>query len=234
MRPVSSLPVPALVFGIASLMALAAAAVSSSAKVAVAPVQAGEEFGALIGRDDHGYVADGWEQQGPGYFLLDPETGVLESHGGMGLFYYAAQQFSDFALELEYKTSKFDSNSGIFVRIPEVPTNNDYIAHTFEIQIDDSDEGKGGKHVTGSVYDVKAPTGRPAHRTGEWNHFRISFVGEHISVELNGQRVLDWDATPGGKVKDFAARGYIGLQNHDRDSSVWFRNIRIKEVAPAS
>lgn len=234
MRPVSSLPIPALLFGIASLMALSAGAVSSTAKVAVASTQDSDGFESLIRQNEQGYVADGWEQQGPGYFLLDPETGVLESHGGMGLFYFGARQFSDFVLELEYKTSKFDSNSGIFVRIPEVSTNNDYIAHSFEIQIDDADNSKGGKHVTGSVFDVKAPTGRPANKTGEWNHFRISFVGEHITVELNGEQVLDWDARPGGKVKDFAAGGYIGLQNHDRDSSVWFRNIRIKDVAPAS
>jgi len=31
-------------------------------------------------------------------------------------------------------------------------------------------------------------------------------------------------------VEDFAARGYIGLQNHDRDTSTMFRNIFVKSL----
>ena len=49
-------------------------------------------------------------------------------------------------------------------------------------------------------------------------------------MELNDQTVLDWDAEPRGKVEDFAARGYIGLQNHDRDTTTMFRNIFIKSL----
>ena len=33
-----------------------------------------------------------------------------------------------------------------------------------------------------------------------------------------------------GKVEDFARRGYVGLQNHDDDSPVYFRNIFVKEL----
>ena len=49
-------------------------------------------------------------------------------------------------------------------------------------------------------------------------------------MELNGQKVLDWEAEPRGKIKDFAERGYIGLQNHDDRSPVYFRNIFVKEL----
>ena len=42
--------------------------------------------------------------------------------------------------------------------------------------------------------------------------------------------MLDWHAVPRGKVEDFAARGYIGLQNHDRDVKTMFRNIFIKSL----
>jgi hypothetical protein len=37
-------------------------------------------------------------------------------------------------------------------------------------------------------------------------------------------------AEPVGKVADFAPRGYFGLQNHDWETSVWFRNIRVKKL----
>lgn len=75
------------------------------------------------------------------------------------------------------------------------------------------------------------PAGAAAFKpTGEWNHFKITFQGSHIQVELNGLRVVDWKAEPRGKVKDFAAEGYIGLQNHDSIAPVYFRNIFIKEL----
>ena len=54
--------------------------------------------------------------------------------------------------------------------------------------------------------------------------------GHHITVELNGKRVTDWEAEPRGKVKDFAPRGYIGLQNHDVRSLVFFKNLQVKEL----
>ncbi len=170
----------------------------------------------------------GWNQYGPGFFELDPETGVLTSHGGMGLFWYAVEEFGDFVLELEFKCADVHTNSGIFLRVPGIPASNDYIYHSFEIQIDDSLEGI---HRTGGVYDAEAPSQSASNPTGEWNRYSISFIGNHITVELNGRRVVDWEAEPRGKVVDFASRGYIGLQNHDDRSRVYFRNIRLKDLS---
>jgi hypothetical protein len=173
------------------------------------------------------YSKDGWNHYGPGYFELDPRTGVLTSHGGMGLFWYAAKEYGNFILDMEFKVTDEQTNSGIFVRVPGVPASNDYIYHSFEIQINEASEGI---HHTGSVYDAEAPSARAAYPPGEWNRYRITFRGNRISVELNGTQVLDWEAEPRGKIADFAARGYIGLQNHDDVSPVYFRNIFVKEL----
>ena len=35
------------------------------------------------------YSKHGWNHYGPGHFTLDSKTGVLKSHGGMGLFWYS-------------------------------------------------------------------------------------------------------------------------------------------------
>ncbi len=172
-------------------------------------------------------IKHGWNHYGPGYFELDPTTGVLTSHGGMGLFWYAAKQYGDFVLELEFRCADRTTNSGVFLRVPGVPVSDDYIYHSFEIQINDADEGI---HQTGGVYDAEAPAQLASKPPGEWNHYRITFIGTHITVELNGQRVVDWEAEPRGKVEDFAPRGYVGLQNHDDGSRVEFRNIYIREL----
>ncbi len=187
-----------------------------------------EGFEQLLSRRNGYYEKHGWNHYGPGHFELDRRTGILKSQGGMGLLWYSRKKYKDFILDLEFKCSQKNTNSGIFLRIPEVPTSDDYIYHSFEIQIYDAGEGI---HRTGAVYDAQAPNREASRPTGEWNHFRIAFIGDRLTVELNGQMVVDWKAEPRGKVRDFAREGYIGLQNHDSLSPVYFRNIYIKEIS---
>lgn len=186
-----------------------------------------EDHTQLLGRHGEGYEKHGWNHYGPGHFELDAKTGVLKSQGGMGLLWYGPKKFKDFVLELDYKCAKKETNSGIFVRVPSVPVNDDYIYHSFEVQIYDAGTGI---HATGAAYDAEAPKVDASKPAGEWNHFKITFKGKRLQVELNGQAVLDWQAEPRGKVRDLASEGYIGLQNHDSTSPVYFKNIFIKEL----
>jgi len=200
----------------------------------------------LLAKDSQGkYTKQGWNHYGPGYFTLDKDTGVLTSHGGMGLFWYSAKKFGDFVLELDFKCDEKTTNSGIFLRIPNVPTSNDYIYECFEVQIYDAALDKTTKHVfhegavkkdptmlhtTGAIYDAEPPKKMASKGPGKWNHYKITCKGLRFIVELNGEVVNDWMAEPRGKVATFWPEGYIGLQNHDATSSVHFRNIRIKEL----
>lgn len=186
-----------------------------------------EEHDEILKRSDGRYSKHGWNHYGPGYFELDEKKGIMKGQGGMGLFWYSVKKYKDFTLELDFKCSEKNTNSGIFLRIPDIPTNNDYIYHSFEIQIYDSGDGI---HKTGAVYDAEPPRVDAFKEPGEWNHFKIIFKGDRIQVELNSTEVIDWNAEPKGKVKDFAKEGYIGLQNHDSRSPVYFRNIFIKEL----
>jgi len=186
-----------------------------------------EGYEQLLKRSGGAYEKHGWNHYGPGYFEVDQKNGVLKSQGGMGLLWYSARKFGDFVLELDFKCSRKKTNSGVFVRVPDVPTSDDYIYHSFEIQIEDAEQGI---HATGAAYDAEAPKLSASRPTGEWNHFKITFKGKRLQVELNGKPVLDWEATPRGKVKDFASEGYIGLQNHDSLSPVYFKDIFIKEL----
>ena len=69
---------------------------------------------------------------------------------------------------------------------------------------------------------------------GEWNTFKIIMKGDRLTVELNGQKVIDRAQLPGVPLK-----GAIGLQHHGAmENGVWvsppalvqFRNIYIKEL----
>jgi hypothetical protein len=205
------------------------------AQVAMGPVaqitqeELADGFVPLIAeREDGSFDERGWNHYGPGHFTLDHETGVLTSQGGMGLLWYAAEMFGDFTLRLEFMTSVREANSGIFLRVPEIPVSDDYIYHSFEIQIDAA--AAEPIHRTGAVYDAEAPSEDRAKPPGDWSEMEISFVGDRITVELNGAQVVDWVAEPRGKIEDFATRGYIGLQNHDSETSVYYRNIRVKNL----
>jgi hypothetical protein len=209
------------------VVAVAAAGVAVFNAIQGAHAQDREGFVQILTSSDGRYSKAGWNHYGPGYFDLDPETGVLTSHGGMGLLWYAVKEYANFVLDVEFKCADANTNSGVFLRVPGVPASDDYIYHSFEIQIDDAGEGI---HRTGAVYDAEAPIEFASFPPGEWNRFRITFDGDHVAVELNGKLVVDWQAEPRGKVTDFAAKGYIGLQNHDDRSPVYFRNVYVKEL----
>ena len=44
------------------------------------------------------YSKHGWNHYGPGYFTLDKKDGILQSHSGMGLFWFSEKKYKDFVL----------------------------------------------------------------------------------------------------------------------------------------
>lgn len=65
---------------------------------------------------------------------------------------------------------------------------------------------------------------------GEWNRFRITMIGDKVTVFLNGELVADnvvlenyWDRN-----RPIFPTGQIELQNHG--DKLWFKNIYIKEL----
>ena len=181
----------------------------------------------LTQQDNGKFSKHGWNHYGPGYFDLDSERGELKSQKGMGLFWYSKKRYSNFVLELEFKVDQEKANSGIFLRIPDVPINNDYVEHSFEVQICNSASGVYG---TGAIFDAKPAINKSARAPGEWNHYQITFRDKKIKVVLNDVRVNDWIVEPKGKIIDFSLDGYIGFQNHDWDTEILYKNIYIKEL----
>jgi hypothetical protein len=117
----------------------------------------------------------------------------------------------------------------------------------FEYQVlDDSlnPDNKLATHRAGAVYDLVAPNEtKRVMPAGQWNRSAILFRGNRGEHWLNGTRVAVFDlGTPqfesllaASKYKDiagFAERrtGHIVLQDHGDE--VWFRNIKIRDLAP--
>ena len=167
-----------------------------------------------------GSGTEGWAMTGPGAFTL-VDDGTIVSEGGMGLFYYEDLMFKDFLLELEWKSNSDSANSGVFVRFPDAPDPWYAVNTGYEIQIDDSQDPM---HVTGSVYSFSAPFKLTSMPAGEWNKYQIKVTGQRYEIFLNGEKVNDFYG-------DRSREGMIGLQNHDDNSIVAFRNIRVKPLS---
>ena len=166
---------------------------------------------------------DGWQMVGPGNFVMDKD-GTIRSQGGMGLFYYAPQAFKDFELLVEWKVATNTTNSGIFVRFPNPTSPWDAVEGGYEIQIDDS---QSGIHQTGGIYSFAAPQTLASNPVGQWNTYRIRVVGQNYQVTLNDQVVTEFAGSRNSE-------GYIGLQNHDPNSVVWFRKVLARPIKNSS
>jgi hypothetical protein len=135
-----------------------------------------------------------------------------------GSWLRTAKEYSNFTLELEYAINA-RGNSGIFIR-SALEKNPAFTGHEMQILDDHGREPK--KSSTGALYDVIAASKNMSKPAGEWNQVRIDCDGPRIQVTMNGEAIIDYRT-------DRLTRGYIGLQNHDTNAVVRFRNIRITE-----
>ena len=181
----------------------------------------------------------GWEQVGPGNFLV--EDGKLKTEGGMGMIYYPAEKFGNVVIRVVYTVKDNDCNSGVFIRLPEKSADPWVAVNTgYEVQIDNGVRHVGGDyHCSGVLYSMTKALSHPQKKPGEWNEMEITLDGPRTIVILNGQKVTDFkegDSVP-PKTRDFEPdrgprplTGYIGVQNHDDLSTAYFKEIAIKPL----
>lgn len=187
----------------------------------------------------NGMDLTGWEQVGPGKFVV--EDSLLKTVGGMGMILYPAEKFSDAVIRVVYKVKDNDCNSGVFIRIPEKPADEWYAVNKgYEVQIDNGTRHVGGDyHCTGVLYSLTKAMAHPQKAPGEWNTMEITLDGQKTIVYVNGEKVTDFtegDSVP-PKTRDFEPdrgprpiTGYIGLQNHDSLSTVYFKEVSVKPL----
>jgi type 1 glutamine amidotransferase len=200
----------------------------------------------------NGQTLEGWEARGDCKWSVLPDGSLLgqrtqgtapadrkqfDAWLSRQAWLYTKAEYGEFDLHVEYWIPA-GGNSGVSIRDrsrahgafdesdaarPELAafpkTTPAHIG--YEIQIIDDDKEK---YPSGSIYSL-APAKTGVQRPGAWNSLDIESRNAHIRVHINGQVVAEG---PGEEAR--SKTGPIGLQLHDRFSTVMFRNIRIREL----
>ncbi len=137
---------------------------------------------------------------------------------GKGHSLCTARDYEDFDMLVDWKIEP-KGDSGVYLR------------GTPQVQIWDPAQWPQG---SGGLYNnqkgAKDPLVVADNPIGQWNTFRITMIGEKVTVRLNDKLVVDnvvlenfWDRT-----KPIYPSGQIELQNHG--SNLWFKNVFIREI----
>jgi hypothetical protein len=152
-----------------------------------------------------------------------------------------ADKYENYELQIDWKISP-KKNSGIIYMVTE--DNGATYESGPEYQLID-DLGYPAKlddkQLSGSNYDMNAPSEKVAKPAGEFNHTKIVINKGHVEHWLNGTKVVDyqlwtpeWEKTKANsKWKDvktygMSKTGYIALQDHG--GGVAFKNIKLKPL----
>lgn len=182
----------------------------------------------------------GWKQVGPGSHYV--EDGLLKSKGGMGLLVWEGEKFSNCKIRVVFRMRDENSNSGVFIRIPTMPTEEWMpVNKGYEVQIDNKPElsNEDEYHYTGTLYSLTKPMAKSGKPGPQWNTMEITLDGTRTIVYLNGQKVTDFkegDQVPAKKF-DFEPQrgprpesGYMGIQNHGDSDIVFFKEVSVKPL----
>jgi hypothetical protein len=173
----------------------------------------------------NGKDTTGWHLRNPdGHNSWTVDGGVLKNtvnKGEHGTDLVGDAKFWNFTVRYEYQVPN-GSNSGFYLR------------GRHELQIlGDFSGGKPSKTGNGAIYNIKEPSEFASRPAGEWQTVEATMVDNKITVILNGKKIHDafeCDKATGaaldGNVKE---PGAFYLQGDH--GTVWFRNIRVKELA---
>ncbi len=125
--------------------------------------------------------------------------------------------FEDFHLHIEFLVER-DRNSGVYLR------------GMYEAQVVDRDSRMQGIQGVGSIFGRIAPSQNAGKPGGEWQSYDLTLVDRHVTVVLNGVKVIDnqplLGPTGGAIHTDPTKPGPIYLQGDH--TTVRFRNIVLR------
>jgi hypothetical protein len=175
----------------------------------------------------------GWKLSNPDSWTI--ENGAIKANGTAGHAFYDGEfrnhAFRNFELRVDVMT-KPNSNGGIYV-LTEFQEKG-FPRKGFEIQVNNSYVKDRVK--TGSLYHVDDVMDNSPAKDDEWFTETIIVKDNTITVKVNDKQTVAWtqpaDWTGGreGPGRAISGPGTIAFQAHDPNSTVYYRNVRIKPL----
>jgi len=165
----------------------------------------------------NGKDVSGWLCQDPrrpmGWFVKD---GILMNEGKGANNIYTRQKFNDFKLEVEFNVDP-QSNSGVYLR------------GRYEIQILDGYGRPLDVHSQGALYGFIIPSVNADKPAGEWQTYEITLIANHVTVMLNGTKIIENGEVPGitGGALDANEKGPGPILLQGDHGKVQFRKVRL-------
>ena len=207
-----------------------------------------------------GRSLDKWHGNTAAYVPVDGSIYVTAQYGGSGNL-YTKKNYSDFIYRFEFFFDVPGVNNGIGIRTGKDVTGVDAAFHGMEIQVLDHDDPMYGGYpygwtgiqpyqIHGSIYGVVGAKHLDFGPIKQWHTEEIKAVGDHITVTVDGEVIVDADireACQGHAVGPegaqgnpymvdhrnhpglFNKEGYISFCGHGQ--GVKFRNIRILDLS---
>lgn len=129
------------------------------------------------------------------------------------------REFEDFNLSLDFRVEK-GQNSGVYLR------------GIYEIQVADSYGQPPNSHGVSGLYSRITPTINASKPPGEWQTMEMTLVDRHLTVVLNGKKVIDnqpmLGCTGGALWSDVTKPGPVYLQGDH--TGVEYRNLVLRPV----
>lgn len=189
----------------------------------------------------NGKDLSGWTIAGPAE-SFSVADGAIVAHGAPSHAYYTGalrdHRFRDFELKVDVMTRQ-GSNGGIYVLTEyeevggNVRASGRFPSKGFEIQVNNSHTDR---IRTGSLYHVTDVLDTSPAKDDEWFTEDITVRGNTITIKVNDKQVVqwmqpaDWDGGREGPGRRITGPGTIALQAHDPNSTVYYKNIRIKPL----
>ncbi len=180
----------------------------------------------------NGKDLSGWIVDTPGLWRIEDGIIVAKSPGlKYNDFLRTRKHYGDFILKASFRLVGGYGNSGIQFRSKPVPDSHEVSGYQADI----------GQQYWGCLYDESrrkkvlvqaAPDDLTTLKKDGWNDYTITAKGNHIMIELNGVKTVDYTETETG----IETAGFVALQIHSSPapSEVQFRNVRIQELRVSS
>ena len=163
-------------------------------------------------------VVSGWKAEG-GLMVNNPVQKEGEEHISYGNL-RTKDTYEDFNLKLEVNVPK-GSNSGVYLR------------GIYEVQVMDSYGKDLDPHNMGALYSRITPSEAAEKPAGEWQKMDITLYKRHLTVKLNGKKIIDNQpvkgVTGGALTSDQFSPGPILLQGDH--GKVSYRNVVLAPIA---